>query len=144
MQSQVGSWASAQVQRVSAGVRYPLTYEQIDQLAFGRADTNGIDALNRFYDWRRGAFAGLAKGLAAVAATVFTGFLAEIVKALPKGAHPASAAADAAVVSVSAGFAVAAGYVSIVVAGLEQQYLADHGTLTSLERLYQDRVESST
>ena len=74
--------------------------------------------------------------LAAVAATVFTGFLAEAVKALPKGAHPASGSADAAVVAVSGGFAVAAGCVSVVVAGLEQRYLADHGTLTSLERLY--------
>jgi len=122
---------------VSAWVQSPLTYEQIDQLAFGGADTKGIGALNRFYDWRRGAVAGLAKGLAAVAATVFTGFLAETVKALPKGAQPASAAADAAVIAVSAGFAVAAGCVSIVVAGLEQQYLADHGTLASLERLYE-------
>ena len=121
---------------VSARVRYPLTYEQIDQLAFGSGDTKGIDALNRFYDWRRGALAGVAKGLAAVAATVFTGFLAETVKALPKGAHPASGGADAAVIAVSGGFAVAAGCVSIVVAGLEQQYLADHGSLASLERLY--------
>jgi hypothetical protein len=118
-------------------VRYPLTYEQVDQLAFGSADTKGIDALNRFYDWRRGALAGAAKGLAAVAATVFTGFLAETVKALPKGASPASGAADAAVVAVSGGFAVAAGCVSILVAGLEQQYLADHGALASLERLYE-------
>lgn len=121
---------------VSSRVQCPLTYEQIDQLAFGSARTKGIDALNRLYDWRRGAVAGLAKGLGAVAATVFTGFLAEVVKALPKGAQPASAGADAAVVAVSAGFAVAAGVVSIVVAGLERQYLADHGTLTSLERLY--------
>jgi hypothetical protein len=130
----MGSWVSAQVQWVSGRVRYPLTYGQIDQLAFGSGDAKGIDALNRFYDWRRGAAAGLAKGLAAVAATVFTGFLAEIVKAIPNGAHPASVGADAAVVAVSAGFAVAAGCVSIVVAGLEQQYLADHGTLMVLEQ----------
>ena len=129
MPSQVWSWVKAWAS--------PLTFEQIDQLAFASADAKGIDALNRFYDWRRGAGAGLAKGLAAVAATVFTGFLAEIVKALPNGAQPASAGVDAAVVAVSAGFAVAAGFVSIVVAGLERQYLADHGSLTSLERLYQ-------
>jgi hypothetical protein len=121
---------------VAARVRYPLTYEQIDRLAFGSADTEGIDALNRFYDWRRGAAAGLAKGLAAVAATVFTGFLAETIKALPKGTHLASTSADAAVIAISAGFAVLAGFVSMVVAGLEQQYLADHGTLTSLEQAH--------
>jgi hypothetical protein len=117
-----------------------LTYEQIDQLAFGGTDTSGIEALHRFYDWRRGAVAGLAKGLAAVAVTVFTGFLAETVKAIPKEAQPASGAADAAVVAVSGGFAVAAGCVSIVVTGLEQQYLADHGTLTSLAQLYETGV----
>jgi hypothetical protein len=77
----------------------------------------------------------LAKGLAAVAATVFTGFLAETVKALPQGSQPASATADAAVIVVSAGFAVAAGFVSRMVAGLEQQYLVDHSRLTSFERL---------
>jgi hypothetical protein len=125
---------------VSARVGYPLTYEQIDQLAFASTDNAGIDALNRFYDWRRGAVAGLAKGLAAVAASVFTGFLAETIKALPKGTQPAPGAANAAVIAVSGGFAVAAGCVSVVVAGLEQQYLADHGTLTSLEQAHRISV----
>src|SRR3954451_3811457 len=116
--------------------RHPLTLGEIERLAATGSDIGGVDALNRFYDWRRGSVAGLSKGLGALAAAIFTGFIAEVVKALPKDARPASAAVDAVVVGVAGGFAGLALVASAATADLETRYVVDYRILTYLQRFY--------
>jgi hypothetical protein len=116
--------------------RHPLTLGQIEQLAAAGTDAGGVDALNRFYDWRRGSIAGLSKGLAAIAGSVFAGFLAELVKALPKDARPASAGVDAAAVGIATGFAAVALAAFAATAELEDRYVLDYRALTYLQQYY--------
>jgi hypothetical protein len=116
--------------------RHPLTFGQIEHLAAAGSVAGGVDALNRLYDWRRGSVAGLAKGLAAIAGSVFVGFLAESVKALPKDAQPASAQVDAAALIIAAGFASAALAASAATAELEDSYVADYLALSYLQPQY--------